>query len=50
MPGKKMKKPMKKKAKKMKKAKKAKDSNDMRSVLKAPPKKDDPPADPGAIE
>ena len=34
----------------MKKAKKAKDSNDMRSVLKAPPKKDDPPADPDAIE
>ena len=34
----------------MKKAKKAKDSNDVRSVLKAPPKKDDPPADPGAIE
>ena len=34
----------------MKKAKKAKDSNDMRSVLKAPPKKDDPPADPDVIE
>ena len=34
----------------MKKAKKAKDSNDMSSILKAPPKKDDPPADPGAIE
>ena len=35
----------------MKKAKKAKNSNDMSSILKAPPKKDDPPAtDPGAIE
>ena len=34
----------------MKKAKKAKDSNDISSILKAPPKKDDPPADPGAIE
>ena len=34
----------------MKKAKKAKDSNDMSSILKTPPKKDDPPADPGAID
>ena len=34
----------------MKKAKKAKESNDISSILKAPPKKDDPPADPGTIE
>ena len=34
----------------MKKAKKAKDSNDVSSILKAPPKKDDPPADLGAID
>ena len=34
----------------MKKAKKAKDTNDMTSRPKAPPKKDDPPTELGAIE
>jgi len=33
----------------MKKAKKAKDSNEMSSILKAPPKKDDPTVEPDAV-